>query len=418
MAVTTLYGHCSKALAFFNNTNIYFGLGKQTDWSNPDIPDPPNVNQSGIVEPLGFKKCESKYLVIPDPAGSIIYRDTRRTFMRYIKDINITEAIVHVLNKQAEEPLLNDLELELDESTYGYIENLITKSLNNQKLYYATFLNKESETEVEQLAKLYFTGKTNDIVDISKNFATRMFALLRGNSALSSCDLLVASLNTDLGPLLAILVMDYDRTFKHTVERTDEKVIIKLVKDRENLPKTAGKVQKAAFILPHGSDCFDLMVLDKDSKNNYFSSEFLKSKYVANERDTTKRFIALTEAWITKKHACNAVKAEDARSTVRKLYLLDDEIVLEDLADELYTAESDHEEFLDYYKQAKIPDRIVLDRTWIEESTAKIKLNLENLIKLEMYSSLYHDPNRFEIQANKDGSINFVIKNVMNYREN
>jgi hypothetical protein len=79
MAVTTLYGHCSKALAFFNNTNIYFGLGKQTDWSNPDIPDPPNVNQKEVIEPLGFKKCESKYLVIPDPEGSIIYRDTRWT---------------------------------------------------------------------------------------------------------------------------------------------------------------------------------------------------------------------------------------------------------------------------------------------------------------------------------------------------
>jgi hypothetical protein len=338
--------------------------------------------------------------------------------MRYIKDININEVIVHVLNKQSEEPLLNDLELELDESTYNYIENLIVKSLNNQKLYYATFLNKEAETEVETLAGLYFTGKAGDIIDISKSLATRMFSLLRGNSGISSCDLLVASLTTDLGPLLAILVMDYDRTFKHNIEKLDENTVITLVKDKEGLPKTAGKVQKAAFILPHGMDTFDLMVLDKDPKNNYFSSEFLKAKYVANERDLTKRFISLTEAWIVKKHACDAVKAEDARSTIRKACLLDDEIVLEDLADELYTSESDHEEFLDYYKQAQLPEKLVLDRTWLDESTSKIKLNLENLIKVEMYSSLYNDPNRFEIQANSDKSINIVIKNIMNYREN
>lgn len=78
MAVTTLNGHCSKALAFFNNASIHFGFGRQTEWSNPNVPDAPNVNQTEIEDPLGFKKLESKYLVIPDNTnGTIVYRDSK-----------------------------------------------------------------------------------------------------------------------------------------------------------------------------------------------------------------------------------------------------------------------------------------------------------------------------------------------------
>lgn len=77
MAITTVNGHCLKALAFFNNTNIYFGLGRQTEWNNPKVPDAPSITQTKIEEPLGFKKCESKYIVMPDENGAIIYREGR-----------------------------------------------------------------------------------------------------------------------------------------------------------------------------------------------------------------------------------------------------------------------------------------------------------------------------------------------------
>lgn len=75
MAITTLEGHCFKALAFYNTSNMYFGIGRQTAWTDENNPDPPSSTATAVEEPVGFKRVESKYLVIPDPNGTIVYDD-------------------------------------------------------------------------------------------------------------------------------------------------------------------------------------------------------------------------------------------------------------------------------------------------------------------------------------------------------
>jgi len=75
MAITTTSGHCLKALAFYNNTNLYFGVGRQTAWADENTPDVPSISITCIEDPLGFKKIDSKYLVVPDVNGTIMYDD-------------------------------------------------------------------------------------------------------------------------------------------------------------------------------------------------------------------------------------------------------------------------------------------------------------------------------------------------------
>lgn len=76
MAVTTLSGHVCRAIDFFNDDTVYLGVGKQSAWEDENNPDAPTVTMTEIQEPIGFKKVEKKYLIIPDDEnGSIIYRD-------------------------------------------------------------------------------------------------------------------------------------------------------------------------------------------------------------------------------------------------------------------------------------------------------------------------------------------------------
>lgn len=344
--------------------------------------------------------------------------------MKYINDINITEAVMHVLDRDADKPILNDFSLELNEDAYTYIYNLVTKCLNDEKLLYAKFLDKETDPELKVLSISYFSGLERNILEISKTITKRLFELVKSNCNLSSSDLLIASILTDQGPMIAILNMDYeDKNFKHDITFSeDEKVMINLVKDHKGLPKTAGKVQKAAFILPNNSDVFDLMILDKrkgrdNPESNYFVNTFLKAQYVTNERDLTKKLLGAMELWTIKKCACNAIKAEDTRSVIRRYCAEEDIIKLEDIADELYTAENDHEEFMEYCKGMGIPKEVPIDRTWFDKHKSKINFEIEKDIKLTMNSGIYNNPSRFEIQANKDGSIDFIIKNIMNYKE-
>lgn len=76
MACVTLAGHVSRAIDFFNKENVYFGIGRTTPWENELQPDEPTVNTL-LTEVVGYKKVETKYLVIPDPTGEITYKDAR-----------------------------------------------------------------------------------------------------------------------------------------------------------------------------------------------------------------------------------------------------------------------------------------------------------------------------------------------------
>lgn len=90
MAVTTLKGHVSRALDFFRRPEIYFGIGKSTNWTEddrtPGTPDTQTVDEynppvpmstDDMVQVVGYKKAESVFLVVPDEEGTLRYRDTK-----------------------------------------------------------------------------------------------------------------------------------------------------------------------------------------------------------------------------------------------------------------------------------------------------------------------------------------------------
>lgn len=84
MAVVLLSGHVSRALDFYNKNDIYFAIGKTTPWdddSNPPVP----VSTDSIEEVAGYKKVESKFLVIPDDTGEgeLVYQRNRWKIVPY-----------------------------------------------------------------------------------------------------------------------------------------------------------------------------------------------------------------------------------------------------------------------------------------------------------------------------------------------
>lgn len=76
MAVVTIKGHVSRALEFYSKTDLFIGIGKQTPWANESLPPVPLMTDD-LLEPVGYKKVETRGMVIPDEAGDIIYRGQR-----------------------------------------------------------------------------------------------------------------------------------------------------------------------------------------------------------------------------------------------------------------------------------------------------------------------------------------------------
>lgn len=91
MAITTLKGHVSRAIDFYNKPEIFFGIGKTTPWGeadrttstpddakiddyNPPVPEPTDE----IMELAGFKRAETVYLCVQDDnKGEIVYQEKR-----------------------------------------------------------------------------------------------------------------------------------------------------------------------------------------------------------------------------------------------------------------------------------------------------------------------------------------------------
>ena len=345
--------------------------------------------------------------------------------MDYVNDININEAVIHILDNNSMEPILNEYKLEMEEDTYKFIYKHIEKCFNDEELKYAKF--NEERNIVKEVVQDYLNGENNDLITFSKELSRQLFSIMKGNVNIPSCDLIVASIITDQGPMIAILKMDYVKNFTHEIEFVDNKIGIGIVPQSAGLPGSSQKIQKAAFIKPiKEEDTYNLMVLDKQKKSkeddeygaNYFINSFLGCTIVANERDMTKTFLKAAETWIRKNFVEDAVTAEKVRTTVKGKLKEEDIVNIDELSHELFKDEPKiKEEFCTFVKAQGLNDDVQVDKTWVEKKLKRVRLKIDKDIDLYINEEVYHDNNRFEIQRNGDGSINMIIKHVMNYIE-
>lgn len=345
--------------------------------------------------------------------------------MDYVNDININEAVIHILDNNSIEPILNEYKLEMEEDTYKFIYKHIEKCFNDEELKYAKF--NEERNIVKEIGQDYLNGENSDLITLSKELSRQLFSIMKGNVNIPSCDLIVASIITDQGPMIAILKMDYVKNFTHEIEFVDDKIGIGIVPQSAGLPGSGQKIQKAAFIKPiKEEDTYNLMVLDKQKKSkeedeygaNYFINSFLGCTIVANERDMTKTFLKAAETWTRKNFSEDAVTAEKVRTTVKGKLKEEDIVNIDELSHELFKDEPKaKEEFRTFVKAQGLNNDVQVDKTWVEKKLKRVRLKIDKDIDLYINEEVYHDDNRFEIQRNGDGSINMIIKHVMNYIE-
>ena len=345
--------------------------------------------------------------------------------MDYVNDININEAVIHILDNNASEPILNEYKLDLNEDTYKFIFKHVEKCFKDEELKYAKF-NSERNI-VKEVVQDYLNGIDDDLIELSKELARQLFSILKSNSSIPSCDLVVVSIVTDQGPMIGILKMDYVKNFTHQVDFVEDKIGIGIVPQDAGLPGSGQKIQKAAFIKPiRDEDDYNLMILDKQKKSkdedeygaNYFVNSFLGCTVVINDRDMTKSFLKAAETWTRNNFSEDAVKAEETRTTV-KSKLKEDEIVnIKELSEELFKdTPTVKEDFNAFVSTATQNSEIQVDKAWVDKKLKRVRLKIDKEIDIYIDEETYHDNSKFEIQRNGDGSINMIIKHVMNYIE-
>ncbi|CAH0438611.1 Conserved hypothetical protein, nucleoid-associated domain [Clostridium neonatale] len=215
------------------------------------------------------------------------------------------------------------------------------------------------------------------MINLSKELARQLFIIIQTNENIPSADLIVASLTTDQGPMIAILKMDYVKNFTHEVQFIDEKIGIGIVPQSAGLPGSGQRIQKAAFIKPIREDeKYNLMVLDKQKASkddeygaNYFIGTFLGASIVTNERDMTKTFVKAAENWTRKNITDNAEKAEEVRTAIKTKLKEEDSINIEEFSHELFNETPQvKEDFTNYIKSQGLKEEVAIDKTWVDKN--------------------------------------------------
>jgi hypothetical protein len=341
------------------------------------------------------------------------------------QDINIIEAIVHILDNNADEPVLNEYKLDLGDEVYKFIYKHIERAFNDENLKYALF--NEERNLVREVSQDYLNGSNRNLIEISKEISKQLFAIMKSQGNIPSCDLIVVSLSTDQGPMIGMLKLDYISNYTHKVDFIENNLAINLVKQPLGLPHSNCKIDKAAFIKPISmNQQFNLMVIDKINKKtndedyglNYFTKNFLYCTLIENSRDSTKRLIDCSEHFTRAFINNDADKAEFVRSTIRNELLNEEKINISKLSDKLFENEPEAKKVFDDFIISKgINEEVYVDKKYVEKKTKRLRLNIDRNLDLYLDNETYNDKSKFEVVRNGDGTINMVLKNIINYIE-
>jgi hypothetical protein len=220
--------------------------------------------------------------------------------------------------------------------------------------------------------------------------------------------------------------MDYVKNYTHSVDFVDNKIGINIIPQFTGLPASSQRIQKCAFIKPLIDDQeFNLMVMDKGGSkekeeygSNYFITNYLGCSIKNNERDMTKAFINAAENWTRNRLKEDAASQETVRSSVKKVLKEQENIDVKAFSDMLFKDEAvNKQDFMEYVSASGVDENISVDKEWVAKKLKRVRLKIDSDIDLYINEDTYDDDKRLEIQRNGDGSINIVIKHVMNYIE-
>lgn len=340
--------------------------------------------------------------------------------MEYVNDITINEAVIHVLNNNSDEPILNEYKLDLNEEVYSFLYKHIKNTLNDEKLKYALF--NDEKNIVKEISQEYLNGNS-DFIKMSQEIAKQLFFLMRSKGSIASCDLFIISISTEYGPLLAILKMDYIKNYMHKIEFIDGKTGIGINPQFNGLPSNK-RIDKAAFIKPIRKDNkFNLMVMDKDIKSKaseeygsrYFINNFLSCSLVNNERDLTRGFLEAAERWTRVNLRENAEAQEELRRNIKRALDEEELIKVEDIAEKMFEDTVTKESFIKAIDEEINEKVITVDKGYTQKKFKKLKLKIDSDIEILISEDAYKDNSKFEIIKNGDGSIHMMVKHISNY---
>ena len=334
----------------------------------------------------------------------------------------IHKYIVHVLDRNSENPILNDYEGKNNLEVDKFFEKIINKVAKDDDLRKAVFKDYNDNLVRKCCEQIIYDDST--FVDNSKEIASFLFDIMKKNEDIDSCDLALCLYSVKDEKYVGIIKLDYKKSYTHSIELLDDKFNIQIISNEIGIPDT-GRQKQAALIGVSGiNDDFHLRLLDRDSekeeneeKKSRFINEFLNAEKIIDDKYSTKTFKTITDNWITNALANDIKKAEDVRSllnyTLKEKEKVDIEQFVEHGIDEDHLKDS----FKELMTERGIESNFNIDKKWVEKKLKKRSIKTDNGFDIKGNLEDFEDPMKYTVKQNPDGTVDLIIKNVSFFEE-
>lgn len=329
--------------------------------------------------------------------------------------------ITHVLSKVSDKPILNDFEGKVNPDIDKFLQSIIKKVSKDNLLRRAKFDNTK-DCIVRECCESIIHNE-NTFIENSKEIASYLFEIMKINSDIDSCDLVICLYTIKDQRRVAIIKLDYRSSYNHSIEFEDDKFNIQMKLNKEVISDTKKPKQCALVGVSSLNSEYDLEILDKDSEkeniSSKFISEFLEAYKIEDDSYKTKIFIAsakvcLANAWKKSGYVIDLIKCDRAMRILEHISLNNSVIDIREIADKIFNSNDDKElkyNFIDSFENNDI-SRFNVDKKVAEKmlNTRSIKTNTGIKISAKL-EDIRNDLN-FTIKENNQGSYDLVVKNV------
>lgn len=341
--------------------------------------------------------------------------------MRYIKDIMLEKAILHVIDAHADEAILTQKELSINEDIEEFVRKHVLKSLNDDETMTCRFLS-DNVTVAKQVRDVI--QDTEKFVEVSQVLTSHMFETIK-HTDIPSGDMMYVQYIADEQRCFGILKLDYQMSYMHNITFEEEDLCIGLVSQEVGLPNLGQRLKKCAFFTKAPEDQIEMIVLDKkqkieDGNEAYFVDDYLEAVKVSDDTEKTRRFKATVEKW-TQKNLTDQIEAADTvRSIVNETLLSEDKISVDEIALNMF---EDVPEIQESFKEAvadagyRQGSQFEVDKTWVEKKMKSKQIKTDTGVVIRGEFDFFKDSQKFIVKKNGDGTVDYVIKNVRNVVE-
>ncbi|TQW59928.1 nucleoid-associated protein [Clostridioides difficile] len=328
----------------------------------------------------------------------------------------IHKFIIHVLDKNSDTPILNDFEGRVNQDIEAFFNKKISKVSGDNDIRTAVF-NDYSNNLIKSCCEQIIYDESS-FLNNSKEIASYLFEIMKLNATLESCDLAICLYSQKDEKKVAILKLDYNNSYTHSISFEEDKFNIQMSKNEINIQETK-TVKIAALVGLSGmNDEYHLKVLDKDAEkeeaNSKFVTEFLNATKVKDDKYKTKVFKALVDAFIANLYS-DMKQGEDVRSIL--LYMLREKQKLDinEFADKAIKDDL-KDSFKDHVEEKGI-ESFNIDKKWVEKNLKNRHIKTDTGFEIKGKMDDFEDPMKYTVRQNQNGSIDIVIKNVTFYEE-